>query len=393
MNTSFLLAVVTALGAGILLNLTPCVLPAIPIKVRTILHAAGGSLRSRWIAAVLFATGSVLFFAVLGMATALLGLQWGVLFQSRVFTIFLVAVMALLAVANFLDKGLPVPRFAASMRGSHFLEPFLSGLLGALLSTPCTGPFLGGLLAFAVTQPPTNVVIIFIAIGVGLALPYLILIARPGLLARFPRSGAWTDIVRKSFGWILLGAALFFSQSLVPSPWILPLWLAFALALLGWCVIEFRRTHQIATRIAISLVGGVVAVAAVLGAGFVPVSANRLEWHTLAPADAGRLAALGRPVLLEFTADWCINCKVLEKTVYDSASVVHAVNAYHMVALRVDLTHSQPVLERLLVSYGGVGLPFAVVLDANGGVVQRFSGLFTSQSLIDAVNKLSRKTG
>src|SRR3546814_2898804 len=91
-----------------------------------------------------------------------------------------------------------------------------------------------------------------------------------------------------------------------------------------------------------------------------PVSANRLEWHTLAPDDAGRLTALGRPVLLEFTADWCINCKVLEKTVYDSASVVHAVNANHVAALRVDLTHSQPVLERLLVSYGGVGLPFAV---------------------------------
>src|SRR3546814_17287073 len=83
----------------------------------------------------------------------------------------------------------------------------------------------------------------------------------------FPtRRSSDLDILRKSFGLILLGAALFFSQSLVPSPWILPLWLAFALALLGWCVIEFRRTHQIATRIAISLVGGVVAVAAVLGA-------------------------------------------------------------------------------------------------------------------------------
>ncbi len=335
----------------------------------------------------------MLFFAVLGTATALLGLQWGVLFQSRIFTIFLVAVMVLLAIANFLDKGLPVPSFAASMRGSHFVEPFLSGLLGAVLSTPCTGPLLGGLLAFAVTQPPANVVIIFTAIGFGLALPYLVLIARPDLLARFPRSGAWTEIVRKSFGWILLGAALFFSQSLVPSSWILALWLVFALALLGWCVIEFRHTQQIATRIAISLVGGVVAAAAVLGAGLMPVSANRLEWHTLAPADAGRLMVLGRPVLLEFTADWCINCKVLEKTVYDSAGVVHTVNANHMVTLRVDLTHSQPLLERLLVSYGGVGLPFAVVLDANGGVVQRFSGLFTSQSLIDAVNKLSRKTG
>src|SRR3546814_17514546 len=131
------------------------------------------------------------------------------------------------------------------MRGSHFLEPFLSGLLGALLSTPCTGPLLGGLLAFAVTQPPTNVVIIFIAIGVGLALPYLILIARPGLLARFPRSGAWTDIVRKSFGWILLGAALFFLQSLVPSPGLRPLWWALSLPFLGGCCFEFRGHTKI----------------------------------------------------------------------------------------------------------------------------------------------------
>lgn len=173
--------------------------------------------------AALFTAGSVLF-AALGLATALLHLHWGVLFQSRIVLTMLSALLLALAIANFGWRGLRLPAVIASAHGVKFLEPFVSGLVCALLSTPCTGPLLGGVLVFALAQPAPNIVALFVSIGVGLASPYALLILRPALLLRFPRAGGWSDVVRQSFSWILSGAAIFFVRSVLPAAWEPLLW-------------------------------------------------------------------------------------------------------------------------------------------------------------------------
>lgn len=300
-----------AFGAGALLNLTPCVLPAIPLKVRAILRETGQRLSARAMSAALFTAGSVLFFAALGLATALLHLHWGVLFQSRIVLTMLSALLLALAIANFGWRGLRLPAVIASAHGVKFLEPFVSGLVCALLSTPCTGPLLGGVLVFALAQPAPNIVALFVSIGVGLASPYALLILRPALLLRFPRAGGWSDVVRQSFSWILSGAAIFFVRSVLPAAWEPLLWFAFGLGVLAWACAVFVRSKDRGSRRAVVIVGVVTAVMVNVSTGFGSSAARSIAWQPLHDRDLAMLPVLGRPAIVEFTAQWCINCKVL----------------------------------------------------------------------------------
>lgn len=379
---SLFFEIALALAAGLLLNLTPCVLPVIPIKVRTILREAGEGIGARAVSAALFALGSVSFFAALGLATALLHLQWGVLFQSRAVLVGLVVVMLVLAAASFSARSLPVPAAVARLRGGRHLEPLVSGLVGGVLSTPCTGPLLGGVLVFALTRPPADIVTLFVAIGSGMALPYVVLLLRPALLARLPRGGAWAEVVRKSFGWLLLGGAVFFAQSLLPA-WVADAaWIAFLAALVPWAAVTALRATDRRTRWAAA------PAIAYLGAGFWPAAGQGIPWQPLRAGDAGAIGALHRPALVEFTAQWCLNCRILEKTVYRDPAVARAVRAAGAVPLQADLTRPDPVLQRLLAKYGGAGMPFLAILDRNGREVGHLSGLFTAGTLIERLSTL-----
>lgn len=389
MNSLLVLQALLAAGAGLLLNLTPCVLPAVPLKVRAVLREAGERQAVRLASAALFTAGSVLFFGGLGLATALLQWRWGVLFQSRALLVALSAMLAALAVLNFSGRSLPLPNTLVTLRSRHLLEPFFSGLVSALLSTPCTGPLLGGVLIFAVTQPLANILVIFVAIGLGLAAPYVVLILRPSLLKRLPRAGAWTTVIQQSFGWLLLAAALFYAQSVLPSAWGMPLWIVLLVAMLGWAVVTCWRATERSARTAAIFVGATAAALGYFGSGLSQSAETTIAWQPLRAADVAALPTLGRPALVEFTADWCINCKVLEKTTYEDKDVIAALRRTGAVALRADLTRPNPVLEHLLALHGGVGLPFAVVLDPKGREVQTLSGLFTSTSLVQALNKTS----
>ncbi|TAM53915.1 MAG: thiol:disulfide interchange protein [Paraburkholderia sp.] len=391
MSTMLTVQILLAFGAGVLLNLTPCVLPAIPLKVRAILRETGGQLGARVTSAVLFAAGSVLFFAAVGLATALLHLQWGVLFQSRLLLVLLSALMFVLAIVNFRWHGLRLPSALASLHGARFLEPFVSGLMGALLSTPCTGPLLGGVLVFALAQPAPDIVAIFVSIGFGLASPYVFLILRPALIQRLPRGAAWSDVVRQSFSWILLGAAIFFVRSVLPPAWEAPLWIAFGAGMLAWAVAIFACRKDAGSRRAVMIIGVIAAASVYVGAsfGFSPA----IPWQRLRDRDVAVLPTLGRPAIVEFTAQWCLNCKILEHTVYRSDPIVQAIHRHGVAKFEVDLTRPDPALEHLLASYGGAGLPFLAVLDRDGREVHSFSGLFTSDSLADVLNTLkSRRT-
>ncbi len=387
MNPLLLLQAALAVGAGLLLNLTPCVLPAVPLKVRAVLREAGERRTVRWVSAALFTAGSVLFFGALGLATALLQWRWGVLFQSRPLLIALSGLLAALAVMNFSGRGLPLPNALTTLRGRRLFEPFFSGLVCALLSTPCTGPLLGGVLVFALTQPLANIIVIFVAIGVGLASPYVVLILRPSLLKHLPRAGAWTAVIQQSFGWLLLAAALFYAQSVLPAAWGTPSWTILLAAVFAWAAVTFWRATERGARVAVLFVSATAAALGYFGSGLDQSADTTIAWQPLHAADVTALRTLGRPALVEFTAQWCINCRVLEKTTYEDRNVVAALRRTGTIPLQVDLTHPNPTLERLLASYGGVGLPFAVVLDHNGRTTQTFSGLFTSTSLTRALSE------
>jgi len=372
--------------AGLLLNLTPCVLPAIPIKVRTILREAGSQRSHRVLAALAFTAGTLAFFLTLGGLTAFLQWSWGTLFQSAVFVGILVALLVGFAVVTWLDLPIPIPSFAASAHGRRYSEAFLSGLLSAVLAAPCAGPFLGGVLAFAVTQPAPVTMGIFGSIGLGLSLPYAALILKPKWLSRLPKAGPWTLAIREVLALILLAAAVFFSASLVPKavyPWLWWAWLALVLV---WGLRRFVQGNG-AVRVITATATGLALAVTVVFASPLGSGEDELVWQPYSAELLADTKARGTPYLLEFTADWCINCKVLERTVYKEPAVAEAVERAGMVPIQVDVTASDPEKDALLTATGGQALPFAAIFDADGTAVARFTGLFDTDSLVEAINR------
>jgi len=372
--------------AGLLLNLTPCVLPAIPIKVRTILREAGSQRSHRVLAALAFTAGTLAFFLTLGGLTAFLQWSWGTLFQSAVFVGILVALLVGFAVVTWLDLPIPIPSFAASAHGRRYSEAFLSGLLSAVLAAPCAGPFLGGVLAFAVTQPAPVTMGIFGSIGLGLSLPYAALMLKPEWLSRLPKAGPWTLAIREVLALILLAAAVFFSASLVPKavyPWLWWAWLALVLV---WGLRRFVQGSG-AVRVITATATGLALAVTVVFASPLGSGEDELVWQPYSAELLADTKARDTPYLLEFTADWCINCKVLERTVYKEPAVAEAVARAGMVPIQVDVTASDPEKDALLTATGGQALPFAAIFDADGTVVARFTGLFDTDSLVEAINR------
>lgn len=381
--------ILMAVVAGLLLNLTPCVLPAIPIKIRTILREAGSQRSHRILAALAFTAGTLTFFLTLGGLTALLQWNWGTLFQSTVFVAILVALLVGFAMVTWLDLPIPIPTFAATMHGRRYFEAFVSGLLSAILAAPCAGPFLGGVLAFAVTQPAPVIMGIFVSIGLGLSLPYAVLMLKPEWLSRIPRTGPWTLAIRESLALVLLAAAVFFSASLVPSavyPWLWSAWLAFVLI---WGIRRFIQGNG-AVRVIAATASGLALTTVVVFAGPADNDEGGLAWQPYSAQLLKETQARGDPHLLEFTADWCINCKVLERTVYQEPAVAEAVRRASMVPIQVDVTASDSEKDALLTAMSGQALPFAAVIDGDGVVIARFTGLFDTDSLVAAIKRTEK---
>jgi len=374
-----------AFCGGILLNLTPCVLPVIPLKVRALLAEARREHAGRSVAAASLLAGSLAIFVPLGLLTAYLNLQWGFLFHSRAFLVALTLLLFLGGVAMILRMSFRLPGAVYEMEGRH-AGPFITGALAGVLSTPCTGPFLGSVLVFSLTQPPSTVLAVFIAIGAGLVAPYIALLLIPGMLQRFPKGGAWTGRIEELLGFVLIGGGIFFLQALVPVPVLWAVIFATATLFIIWTVYHLfiSRESGGARMIPVTaLAAGFLAYVLMSG----PDGGSVLPWQPYSEANLAHARVEQQPVLLEFTADWCINCKVLERTVYADKHVIAAGKQNNLATLRVDLTKPEPEKQSLLLSYGGAGLPFAVVLDPNHKVIETFPDIFGAATLIKAIER------
>ena len=387
--TELWLQAVFSFAGGVLLNLAPCVLPVLPFKVHALVAETGRTPRARMIAALSLAAGSLAVFLPLGLASAYLNLQWGFLFQSRVFLFALIVLLfaAGAVMALHVPIRLPSKIYEAGAASSG---PFLTGALAGVLSTPCTGPFLGSVLAFSLTQPASATVTVFAAIGLGLAAPYVLLLAIPGLVDRVPRGGAWLARIEELMGFILLGGGVFFLGSFAsPAVQRAAMFSLSALFVL-WAVWHLLNRESTASRL---LPVACVALAGSLVAADSLRDSEPLPWQPYSPARQAAALQQKRAVLIEFTADWCINCKVLERTVYSNADVVALVSEAGLLALQVDMTRADAPQQRLLRSFGGGGIPFAIVIEGGGRVVSRFPDLFGASQLIEAIVEATDETG
>ncbi len=409
---------------GAVLNLTPCVLPVIPIKVMTLSQHAGES-RARAMALGLWMfLGVVAFWAAL--AIPVLALQ-GFADPSRIFgiwwlTVGIGVVIAVMAVGlmGLFEITLPQKVYMVNPKADSAWGSFVFGIMTAVLGLPCFGFVAGALVPAAATQGVVFVITLFTAMGVGMGAPYLVLAAFPALVKKLPRTGPASELVKQVMGLLLLAAAAYFVGSglialVTTKPYLakqLHWWIAggFGAAAGLWLL---YRTVQITKKpvmrsamalLAIALAGGglwvaVSETAAARGeyerrqAELAAAGANgggailKTVWNDFSPALVDQALAEGNVVVMDFTAEWCINCKALKKAVLNVDPTRTVLHADDVVMVKVDLTGSNPDGDQALKDLNRTGIPTLAVLSPNEGTGPWVSSAYTAEQVIGAVEQ------
>ncbi len=392
-----------AAAGGFLLNLTPCVLPVIPLKVMSLSQIAGNPARCLYLGIVM-SMGVVAFWLGIGLAISFIAGFSAInqLFQTSWFGLLVgifIAVMAL-GMLGLFTIALPQKVYLAEVDRGSAPGSFGFGVLTAVLSTPCTAPFMGSAAAWATKQPTATTLATFTAIGAGMALPYLVLAAFPKLVAWVPRSGPWSELVKQVMGLLMLAVAAFFVGTGL-DPWLrAPVdpalrahwWFVagFVSIAMLWLVIRVwkLRAGPVAkvfwTAVALAFAGANVAVASTL------TDRGPIAWVGYTPARFAEAIAAGKVVVLDFTAEWCLNCKALESGVLHRPEVVQAISASHVVPMRVDLTGSNPDGQAKLKELNWVGIPLLSISGPGATEPIKFD-TYTPQTVVDAITQAKGK--
>ncbi len=378
---------------GLILNLMPCVLPVLSLKLLAVAKQGGrahGEIRAGFLAS---AAGILVSFLVLaGAAIALkaLGLRvgWGIQFQQPLFLAVMALVVTLFAYNLFGFFEIGLPRWASALGGSgsapvgtgstrrRLGNHFLTGAFATLLATPCSAPFLGTALGFALARGPVEIVLIFATLGLGLALPYLLIAASPRLVGWLPRPGAWMVVLKRILGLALAGTAVWLLSVLMAQVG-LGVTVGVGALLLGLGLVLWHGHAGGERRFATPALAGILAVAAVAlpaalaeraeqaraTAPAVPTQASVAtgEWQPFEPDRIAGLVAQGKTVFVDITADWCITCQVNKTLVLDKEQVRDRLKAENVIAMRGDWTLPSDEISRYLERFGRYGIPFDAV--------------------------------
>ncbi len=387
-------AVLFALLAGFILNFMPCVLPVVSLKITALLSGNSDqdeTIRKKTFRShnLFFALGIILYFICLSLILGAGELAWGEMFQRTDVVLILTAVIFALSLSLFGVYHLPVVdlKFGQGIHRPR-LQALSTGILATLLATPCSGPFLGGVLAWTLTKPPHLIVAVFISIGIGMASPYLIMAARPSLVRFLPKPGAWTAHVEKAVAIFLMGSCLYLIN-ILPDDFVVPclilLWLT-ALATWIWgLTTNIERFQKKATlRILILAVLAFAAYWAILPR---PGSA----WNEF-DSDSFSKRLGTENIVVDFTANWCPTCKFLEKSVLTPANLKKWSQKYKLAFIQADLTENNPAAEKLLKALGGKSIPvLAIFSRGNPYKPLVIRDLFNTAQLEQALDQVLEK--
>lgn len=359
-------ALLLGILAGLLLNAMPCVLPVLTFKVTGLLMAnAHGSESVRRFREhnIFFAAGILTLFTLLGILFGVLDMMWGQLYQSQEFLLVMLVLVFLMGLSMLGVFTLPIIDFKTlSKTRSPRLQAYLTGLFSTFLATPCSGPLLGGVLGWAFTQSLGVLVVVFWAVGIGMALPYIVFSIWPSLTRILPRPGSWMLMFEHVLGFLLLGTALYL-LSILPDEKHIPVLFALlvtALAAFLWdhvCGMEAPRLRR--------RVGSVLFVLVIAMASFFALHTERTPtaWTEFRPQEFTQ--NLGkRPMVVEFTADWCPNCKFVEATVFSEDRLKRLSRNYNVDFIRVDLTDANAHGTKLLEMLGSRSIPLTALFPA-----------------------------
>jgi len=388
-------AAALAFLAGLVLNFMPCVLPVVSLKLSGLLALSGedGPRERRRILRehnAFFALGIVVYFLILSAVLGVFGLAWGEMFQSPALAIIVAVVLFALSLSLFGVFHLPVVdlKVPAGGRGHTRRGAFLTGVLATLLATPCSGPFLGGVLAWTVLQPLPVIMTVFATIGLGMAAPYGLLAAWPQLVRFLPRPGSWMTGLERGMAFLLAATCIYFLL-LVPPPRLPSALLAVWAAGLGayiygrganLCQSTARRLTI--RGVALTVAGAGLALALFHTPGTAP------QWLPYTP-EAFEYQLGKKNLVVDFTADWCPTCKFLERTVLTPPRLADWAKRHDTEFIRVDLTNQNPRAMDFLRRLGSVSIPVVAFFPAGAaaGTPLVIRDLYTASQFTQALNE------
>jgi len=364
-------AIIAFFIIGLALNLTPCVYPVIPL---TVSYFGGQSAKSRgssFINALFYQVGIAIAFAILGLVSGLAGQQWGFLFQSPWFVVVIATIMLLMAASLFGSFEIAVPswlltKVSGTKEGT--IGAFLMGLTAGVIIAPCAAGIIIGLVGLIAKHGlVVKGTLLFFVMGLGLGLPYLVLATFSGLLGKLPQSGGWMIWVKKVFAFMLIGVALYFilpqlERVVGKLAFLIGLTSVTAGLLLGFLEhgmysSGFNRARKII---------GVILI--LLGLhwinGGVHAKKSDIEWVHYQGQSVEQLLAEGRPVFIDFYADWCAPCKQLDRVTFTDKAVMELAQEFTM--LKVDCTKPDAVIQAFMDSFKVTGMPTLVFIAKSG---------------------------
>ncbi len=405
-----------ALLGGLILNLMPCVLPVLSLKLLSVVKQGGrsrGAIRGSFIASAAGIISSFLLLAAAAVGVKATGFAvgWGVQFQQPLFLVFMALLLTFFAanLFGFFEILLPggLSTQLAKQPGDGPLGSFLTGAFATLLATPCSAPFLGTAVAFALSRGASEIFLIFLFLGIGLSLPYLAVALWPGMASRLPKPGKWMAHLRTFLGLALAGTAIWLLTVLASQVGMFASALVGALLGLILLLIALRRPRAAASRPSekrgaesawrrVAL--GVVPVLALM-AFFVPVSVgspppmtvDRGDWPVLDVAAIHQEVAAGNTVFVDVTADWCITCQVNKKLVLDDPVVSERLSSNGVSLQRGDWTLPSDQITNYLASFERYGIPFNVVYGPGAPEGVPLPELLSVQSVLEALDEAGGK--
>ncbi|MGD0572703.1 MAG: thioredoxin family protein [Sedimentisphaerales bacterium] len=393
-------ALILAFVAGVSLNIMPCVWPVLPIIVMGLVEQAKQGKNRSIVMGLAFCTGVLLFFACLAGANIILKLvynttlQWGDQFRNPAFVTGMAMLMVVLALFMFGLFTITVPSSISGKSGSGkgFGGAVGMGFLAAILSTPCSFAILAAAFAWAQAQPLGLATVAIMVIGIGMATPFAVLTAMPALLSKAPRPGRWMELFKQTIGFVLLVIAVKLIAALPADRRVNVLYFAVAL---GFCVWMWGGWVSFAAPASRRWTVRIIAVALAVAAGFVFLPAPKpslINWQKYDSAVIKQAQDVNKPVLIDFTADWCLSCAVVDKKVYTRKDIADLIKQKGVLVIKADTTVSDyPATIALKEIYNEPGVPVNILLVPGQNDPRRWRGLSFGDELKSSLEQLKNQ--
>ncbi|QDT86703.1 cytochrome c biogenesis protein CcdA [Gimesia chilikensis] len=379
---------------GLILNVMPCVLPVVAIKVMSFVQQAGESRLRIFLLNIFYSLGVLAVFLSLASLAVFAEMGWGGLFQSTKFNIIMACIVYAMGLSMLGVFEIPVPGMVGSAAGGEQKEgltgAFLTGILATLLATPCSGPFLGPVLAWSVQQPPGITYLVWLVMGLGMTSPYLIFSVFPNAIKFLPKPGMWMVRFKEFSGIVLMGAVIFIisflDESLTIPVLIMLLGITTGLWMIGslYSHSSPKRLKMTVRVVALLLTTGIC----FFGYNMSQKSTTELPWVPFNAQELKKLRSEKRTVLIDFSAEWCLTCKLVERQALNTPKTLEMVQKYKVVPMYADYTDYSPAIKEWLDKFKSISIPLTVIFPADRTkkpIIIR--DLYTQSTLLSALKQ------